>query len=172
MIVGSEYEIYPHGLKCSKRNVKDGCVYAGSMEKHGRLIVNDIILSEKEKGIGKRHFMINYNKGRKHIDRGIYYLKDMGEGMGTFIRIDKPIKLKSSYIISFGDSHMVVQISNNVLSIRFIEGPKVDLKRYSICSSFSPEESPIKLGRMIDCHIRFEDTSLSRYHCMLYFDEN
>lgn len=65
MVVGSEYEIYPNGLKSSKRNVKDGCVYAGSVEKFGRLTVNDIILSEKEKGIGKRHFMINYNKGKK-----------------------------------------------------------------------------------------------------------
>jgi pSer/pThr/pTyr-binding forkhead associated (FHA) protein len=25
---------------------------------------------------------------------------------------------------------------------------------------------------MSDCDIRFEDSSLSRYHCFLYFDEN
>ena len=129
MIVGSEYEIFPYGLKSSKRNVKDGCVYAGSMEKHGKLIVNDIVLPEKEKGIGKRHFMINHSKGNPQTDLGVYSIKDMGEGMGTFIRIDKPIKLKNSYIVSFGDSHMIVQIDNSVLSIRFIEGPKVDFKR-------------------------------------------
>jgi hypothetical protein len=63
MVVGTEFEISPHGLKFSKRTVKDGCVYAGSLEKQGRSIVNDLILPENEKGIGKRHFMINFNKG-------------------------------------------------------------------------------------------------------------
>ena len=63
MVVGSEFEITPSGLKFSKRTVKDGCVYAGSLEKQGRAIVNDLILPENEKGIGRRHFMINYNKG-------------------------------------------------------------------------------------------------------------
>lgn len=53
----------------------------------------------------------------------------MGEGMGTFIRIEKPIKLKNSYIISFGDSHMMITLENSMLSLRFIEGPKLDFKR-------------------------------------------
>lgn len=52
----------------------------------------------------------------------------MGEGMGTFIRVDFPIKLKSSYIVSFGDSHMIVQLDKEVLTLRFIEGPKTDFK--------------------------------------------
>lgn len=63
MILGSEFEIIPSGLKSSKRPVKDGCVYAGSYEKQGKTIVNDLILPENEKGVGRRHFMINFNKG-------------------------------------------------------------------------------------------------------------
>ena len=171
MAIGSEFEIYPNGLKSSKRNVKDGCVYAGSVEKLGRLTVNDIILPEKEKGIGKRHFMINYNKGNLYLEHGSYFIKDMGEGMGTFIRIDEPIVLKSSYIISFGDSHMIVQLEETQITLRFIEGPKVDFKWYMIFSTFTPEDSPIRIGRMTDCRIRFEDTSLSRYHCALHYDK-
>jgi hypothetical protein len=52
----------------------------------------------------------------------------MGDGMGTFIRIEQPLKLKNSYIVSFGDSHMIVNIENNLLTIRFVEGPKAEHK--------------------------------------------
>jgi hypothetical protein len=65
MIVGAEYEITPQGLKSSKRSLKDGCVYAGSVERQGRVVLNDIILPEREKGVGKRHFMIQYNRGKE-----------------------------------------------------------------------------------------------------------
>ena len=51
----------------------------------------------------------------------------MSEGSGTFVRIDQPLSLKNGYIISFGDSHMVISIQKgNDLEIKFIEGPKID----------------------------------------------
>jgi hypothetical protein len=41
--------------------------------------------------------------------------------------------LKNGYIISFGDSHMVVAIQKgDVLEVKFIEGPKLDQQLYSI----------------------------------------
>lgn len=43
---GAEYEILPSGLKNSKRNIKDGCVYAGSIEKFGRLVIINHIKGE------------------------------------------------------------------------------------------------------------------------------
>jgi hypothetical protein len=56
-------------------------------------------------GIGKRHMVIKYQE----LDRK-YYLRDLGDGSGTFIRIDnnKDLVLKHGFIVSFGDSHMVV----------------------------------------------------------------
>ena len=63
MTNGQEYEIYPKGLKNSKRKSKDNCVYAGTLEKQRNLVINDILLSSEEKGTGKRHFMIKYNQG-------------------------------------------------------------------------------------------------------------
>lgn len=54
-------------------------------------------------GIGKRHMVIKYN-----LDNKSYYLRDLGDGSGTFIRLDNPLILKHGYIVSFGDSHMVV----------------------------------------------------------------
>lgn len=63
MIIGTQFEIFPYGLKSSHRNLKDGCIYAGSLDKIGNLKINDILLPEEEKGVGKRHFMIQYVKG-------------------------------------------------------------------------------------------------------------
>lgn len=128
MSKGSKFKIFPSGLKTGKRVVKDGCVYAGSIEKHGELLINDILLPKEEKGIGKRHFMIQYNKGPHYLDKTRYFIKDMGEGLGTFIRIKSPVKFSSSFIFSFGDSHMITKIENSFLTLKFIEGPKTDHK--------------------------------------------
>ena len=84
----------------------------------------------------------------------------MGEGMGTFVRLDQPLKLMNSCVISFGDSHMIINLENNLLTLRFIEGPKVDHKSYFSFRTFSPEDSPIKIGRMNDCDIRFDDNDM------------
>ena len=124
--LNSEYIIVPTGLSNSNRKAKDSCVYAGTLEQQGNMIVNDIVLPSTEKGTGKRHFMIKFNKGELYIDQHKYFLKDMGEGLGTFVRIDQPLKLQSSYIISFGDSHMIVTLENSLLTLRFIQGPKID----------------------------------------------
>lgn len=123
MDLSHQFEIGPEGLKGSKRKVKDGCVYAGSLEYEGKIVVNDILLSEREKGVGKRHFMIKYNK-----DLQSFSIKDMGDGLGTFIRVNRPLALQNLNIVSFGDSHMIVNIENNFISLRFIEGPKINYK--------------------------------------------
>lgn len=65
---------------------------------------NDFVISSMDTGIGKRHMVIKYN-----LDNKNYYLRDLGDGSGTFVRLDVPLILKHGYIISFGDSHMVVQ---------------------------------------------------------------
>ena len=87
--------------------------------------VNDFVINNEEEGsqeekksdltgsggIGKRHMVIKYQE----LDRR-YYLRDLGDGSGTFIRIDnyKDLVLKHGFIVSFGDSHMVVQFSSEI----------------------------------------------------------
>lgn len=39
-----------------------------------------------------------------------YFIRDLGDGSGTFVHLRKALPLKHGYIISFGDSHMVVQL--------------------------------------------------------------
>ena len=73
----------------SKRNKSDGCTIIGSQEKgvngNGEE-VNDFVISNIDTGIGKRHMVIKYN-----LDNRSYYLRDLGDGSGTFVRLDVPL---------------------------------------------------------------------------------
>jgi FHA domain len=128
MTKGKVYEIYPYGLKSSKRNTKDGCVYAGSLCKEDSRYVNDIILSDQEKGIGKKHFLIQYLNNKIISEKGTFMIKDLGDGMGTFVRLQRPLKVQNNYIISFGDSHIIAKVNGVKLTVKFIDGPKMKEK--------------------------------------------
>jgi hypothetical protein len=60
-----------------------------------------------------------------------YYIKDLSDGTGTFIKIEKLLKLATNYIISFGDSHMTVFIDGSQITIKFLEGIRANEKRYA-----------------------------------------
>ena len=120
-------------------------------------------------GIGKRHMVIKYQE----LDKK-YYLRDLGDGSGTFIRVDnhKDLVLKHGFIVSFGDSHMVVQFSSEIknqqivqrLTLKFLDGPKID-KQFT----FTEHDKVIKIGRMSQCQIKFDDNSLSRLQCQIEY---
>jgi pSer/pThr/pTyr-binding forkhead associated (FHA) protein len=71
----------------SKRNKSDGCTIIGSQEpnKSGE-VFNDFVIPSTDVGIGKRHLIIKYN-----MDNKSYYLRDLGDGSGTFVRLDVPL---------------------------------------------------------------------------------
>lgn len=66
--------------------------------------LNDVLLPEHD-GFGARHFYIKYSN-----DLNSYMIKDLGEGSGTFIKVQKQFILKNGHIVSFGENHMVVGI--------------------------------------------------------------
>lgn len=115
--------------------------------------------------------VIKYNE----VDKK-YYLRDLGDGSGTFVRIDnsRDLILKHGFIISFGDSHMVVQFSSDIdqqthkivqkVTFKFLDGPKID-KSFT----FTENDEVIKIGRMSQCQIKFDDNSLSRLQCQIEF---
>jgi hypothetical protein len=75
------------GLIGSKRNKSDGCTIIGSQEaSQSGDVYNDFVISSMDTGIGKRHMVIKYN-----IDNKSYYLRDLGDGSGTFVRLDVPL---------------------------------------------------------------------------------
>jgi hypothetical protein len=123
-----------------------------------------------EEDVGEQHFAIIYEKAGSH-----FTLTDLGKGTGTFVKIIEPLRLKARYIVSFGDSHMAINVraaeerqvlNRPTLKMLFVDGPKLDQ-----AFTFEPEEREIKIGRMIDCQIRFSETSLSRYQSVIKFVE-
>jgi len=46
------------------------------------------------------------------------------------------------------------------ITIKFLDGPKIDQ-----VFKFKAEDKTIKIGRMADCQIKFDDNNLSRYQC-------
>ena len=171
-MVGSLLNINAQGLMGSRRNKKDGCTILGSQEQNPKTFefMNDFVIpnlqlpseiepeaatpSNPGAGIGLRHMVIKYN-----LDTKQYYMRDLGDGSGTFIRVDntKDLILKHGFIISFGDSHMVAQFSSDIIdpsnqevvqkvTLKFLDGPKID-KEFS----FTEYEKTIKIGRMSSC---------------------
>lgn len=151
------------GIEGSTRGKNDGKVYLGTGSQEAGKAINDLVLPQEE-GLGRRHFMFRYNPSMLS-----YFIKDLGDGSGTFVRVKAPLILKQGYIVSFGDSHLIVQLDEDTttkITLRFVEGPKA-----SQTFTFTETDSPIRIGRMADCSIMFDDTSLSRYQTMMTFVE-
>ena len=62
-----------------------------------------IIQLSNDEDIGQNHFQIRYCPFKNK-----YLMKDMGDGAGTFIKIEEPTILQSGTVICIGESHIVV----------------------------------------------------------------
>ena len=121
---GDKFEINAGGYVNSLRGVQDGCVYVGTSDKSGATgkPLNDIIISQDESGMGNVHMLIQYKPEKKS-----FFIRDCGQGTGTFVKIESPLVLKHGFIVSYGDSHMYVSFdSKEKLQLKFLDGPKSD----------------------------------------------
>ena len=178
---GTEIVINAGGLAKGGRGKKDGITYFGSQKykistkNSQQKLMNDVLLNDET--VGMRHSMLKYNPMTRK-----YALKDLGDGSGTFIKVENKIKIKSGYIMSFSDSHVLLSISEGIkekslpdlekapkdaLTLKFLDGPKLG-KKYN----FLKENSVVKVGRMNDCAVKFEGNSLSRYQCAFEYIDN
>ena len=109
--VGTVIVMNAGGLIDSKRAVKDGKAYFGTYAGNDPDKINDYVVSSEEKGFGSRHFMIEYN-----FDREAYYINDLKDGTGTFIRIVSKIIVDANMIISFGNMHigLIIKAPQNI----------------------------------------------------------
>ena len=119
---GTVIEINAAGIAGGTRS--DGVTYFGQCSDN-EYIHNDYNFPMDELGVGKRHMMIKYETNNK------YYIKDLADGTGTFIKITKQIKLESGYLLSFGESHMTILIESHNIIIKFLEGMRANEKRYA-----------------------------------------
>ena len=190
---GTSLEINACGLKGSLRGKNDGCTIMGSdssVNSNGEYMNDFVIAQDENEGIGERHMIIKYN-----IQDKSYYIRDLGKGSGTFVRLDQPLVLKNGFIISFGTSHLTVNFfpggekqsrgknqdqdaafggtannrsngTDSKIQLKFIDGPKLD-QTYTFKSS-----EKITIGRLPHCSILFDDNQLSRLQCVIEYEDN
>ena len=180
-----------HGLENSliKRHLKEkedkNIVYFG-FQREEDLNTNpniDYLLYPKEdfydsKYIGK-HFQIRYDENEK-----LYYIKDLGFGFGTFIKLTKDIRLKDNFLINIGQTYIVFSIKNNdndneneneVENEKENENYSINIKVFSgdeKCDNYNFDNfanPKILIGRNSSCDVVIEDKMLSRVHCSVFF---
>ena len=183
-------KIGPFGMiSNSLRNKKDGIVYFGFILPENDNLNNsiDFLIKPKdnnnyeERFIG-RHFQIKFSPYELK-----YYIRDLGNGFGTFIKLLKEIQIKDNYLINLGNSYIVCtfgddfksdHIENNsnlfennkdsILNIKVFSGNSNN----NVVSCNPNEIKQIHIGREDECDIVIDDSLLSRIHCTIYFKEN
>lgn len=93
------------GLENSCRGKKDGFTYFGFQEDMQNPSIDYLIRPKDQDYDGRyigRHFQIYYNP-----DFMKYYIKDLGNGFGTFIKLQTESLLKDNSLINIGDSYIV-----------------------------------------------------------------
>jgi len=122
--------------------------------------VCDVVL-DRDEDVGEMHCAIEFN-----VQKRAYYLKDLGDGNGTFIKIEDNQAVSTGDIVHFGDSHARVMIqeqaSGSSLTLQFYEGPLAEQE-----CTFRQSQQPVSIGRMKTCALPIEDLKLSINHCFL-----
>jgi len=115
-----------------------------------------------------RHFLIEYK-----IDRLKYYIRDLGIGYGTFIRLEYPLVLKDNHLINIGETFIVA----NIVSDSVNNGKsQLRLKIFGIANSgetfyFPVEKKQIAIGRQSQCDIVIQDKLLSKIHSFVSYSD-
>ena len=172
MPIGLQLHINQYGLKNSLRDKKDGITYFGYQTEED-LNINpniDYLLGPKDQEYDEqfkgRHFQIRFDKNTKK-----FYIKDLGNGFGTFIKLINEIKIKDNLLINIGETFLVFSYNNkekNKLMIKIFTGDE-QCNTYSFNSD---NQTCIIIGRDSSlCDVIIDDKMLSRVHCCINYKE-
>jgi pSer/pThr/pTyr-binding forkhead associated (FHA) protein len=181
LLQGMKIVITPFGVENSLRNKKDGFVFFGS-QNDTEYPLNDFIIrvkdndnDEKNKG---RHFQITFSPVKMK-----YFIRDLGSGFGSFLKIEEDTPLKNNTLINIGETYIVVTLetdeefsllnnndkqegkaNENILMLKIFS----DQSRHDLIT-FDPSQKEITMGRSHECTCVLSDTMLSRIHCSIEF---
>ena len=166
-----QIEIDPLGYTNSKRQ-KDGITYFGYQNEEDFKI--DYILRYSDNfdndNFNGRHFMIKFNP-----DDLNYYIKDLGKGCGTFIKIQEWTEIKNNLLLNIGENYLVFSSEfededniNNDICLHIKLFSMKEQKMFTL----NPDKCPITIGRNNDNNIVIDDDMLSRYHCTIDFNKD
>ena len=170
--IGLQLHLDEFGLKNSIRNKGDGFTYFGfqTEESLNTEPFIDYLLGPKdqeydEQFVGK-HFQIRYDNDTKK-----YYIKDLGNGFGTFIKLTNEQKIKDNLLINIGETYIVFSFNNdneNEIIIKLFSGEE----QQNTYTFNSDNQKCIIIGRdSYLCDIIIDDKMLSRVHCCINYKE-
>ena len=182
---GTFLKLTPYGIENGIRGVQDGITYFGFEEKKGEHNI-DYTIKPKEDNYDSRfigkHFQIKFNTNDMK-----YYLKDLGHGFGTFIKVITWTRIINNMLINIGENYIVFTFGTDeelITSENYGDNvnhkENVDVINVKIFSgnvkqnvlSFMPQKSPITMGRNQECDILIDDSMLSRIHCTIEYKHN
>ena len=179
-------EIDPFGYVNSKRQKKDGITYFGyDVGQEREDLCVDYVLNNRDNnnyygdGFNERHFMIKYNP-----DDLLYYIKDLGRGFGTFIKIQEWTELRNNLLLNIGENYIVLSLGEeddddkekeiNNINNNKEEYNSLIIKVFSFNTEpksykILPSICPVTIGRNNENTIFIDDEMLSRIHCTIDF---
>ena len=167
---GTIIKLTPEGYPKGSNYRKDGITYFGYQDSQKNndndvsilklILIQSLIdyfIKPKDDKIDDRfigrHFQIKYNK--KDYE---YYLKDLGHGFGTFIKINEWVEIKNNFLLSIGENYIVITLGSkedmllnenntddndeNIINLKIFSG---NIRHGNL--SFSPKQSPFIIGR-------------------------
>ena len=171
-------EIDPYGYVDSKRE-KDSITYFGYQNGNSGI---DYVLSNSDNfyfdnNFNGKHFMIQFNP-----DDLNYYIKDLGIGCGTFIKIQEWTEIRNNLLINIGENYLVFSlgeeeleetdnINNNINNDNCLNIKIFSMKEQHVFTLY-PDNCPVTIGRNNENNIVIEDDLLSRIHCTIDFNND
>ena len=170
--IGLQLHLDEFGLKNSIRNKGDGFTYFGfqTEESLNTEPFIDYLLGPKDQEYDEqfagKHFQIRYDNDTKK-----YYIKDLGNGFGTFIKLINEQKIKDNLLINIGETYIVFSFNNdneNEIIIKLFSGEE----QQNTYTFNSDNQKCIIIGRdSYLCDIIIDDKMLSRVHCCINYKE-
>ncbi len=196
-VIGSQSMSYGTKIKIDKmgligkslRNIKSNITYFGFIEDLNLNNENnensiDYLIPQKKfedeendnvKFIG-RFFRIYFNN--KNFN---YYLRDLGNCLGTYVKIKESILLKNEDMINVGDTYLIFNFendnsknntNNDIINIQIAELNKNN-ENQNRKFSFNSSKKIIRIGRKkYNNDIELDDHLVSKVNCNIQYDEN
>ena len=125
----------------------------------------------EDNSISPIQFYINYNENKKQ-----YYIMDNLSGTGTFVKLNKEIKIEQDMIISFCVDYMyfnIIILKNgiNKINIKFLNKNKNSEKNSEI-SFDNKEYKSFTIGRSNQCNYIYDEDSVSKIQCTFIFEND
>ncbi|MCQ2820982.1 MAG: FHA domain-containing protein [archaeon] len=196
---GRILEITPLGLTNSIRDKSgDGYVIFGfftANEMKDNCPI-DFLIKPKEENFEARfkgkHFQIRFEPSNLK-----YYICDLGNGFGTFVKLCEETVIKDNYLINLGNSYIVLIYDEDIMGSdgknyqsknnhhnsscygnNFKNEKILILKIFSGNDKFEPIycnpgiRKKYIIGRDETCDVMMEDSLLSRFHCSVIYKED